>query len=240
AEHLAQLPRPQQARRFVGPGSSLYALHLFGTLGQIDRAREVLGYVTEKLLPMLRSNVAEHLSVVEKLQLVECYLQKRQRLEVRPDLVEVWVPSQKLSRSVLQAEAATPPQLVRLGLLQENQLLLLQQFQRRELISAASYDDLKREAEELQRQTWQRVLRADATNVKARLGMVWGELRAGDKGKALTTLEQGLAACGPDPLLVAAKTRLLQGEDPAAGLAFLEKSLGEGPVALPLCRLLAE
>jgi tetratricopeptide (TPR) repeat protein len=240
AAQLEKLPPAQQARDGVYPGTALLGLRLFEELQRPDRTRDLLEYVAQVLMPLMRGARSELLTAPEKLQLLACYQQALQGLGLPRELVGYWVPAQRLARSVLHADATEVAHLVDLGRLQEGSLPLLAALQRERLIDADTATNLTREAENQIRAVWDRVRQRDAKCSWGYVGQAVALLRDDKAEDALKVLDEGLEACGSEPELVAAKGQVLRLRDPQAGLAFLEQSVQPDRATQHLWRLFAE
>jgi predicted Zn-dependent protease len=240
AARLDRLPPALQARDGVYPGTALLGLRLFEELQRPDRTRDLLEYVAQVFLPVMRGGRSELLTTPEKLQLLACYQLALHGLGLPRELVAYWVPAQRLGRSVLDADTSEVAHLVDLGRLQEGSLPLLAALQRQELIDAETATNLTREAEKQIRAIWDRVRQRDAKCSWGYVGQAVVLLRDDKAGDALKVLDEGLEACGSEPELVAAKGQVLRLRDPQAGLAFLEQSVQPDRTSQPLWRLFAE
>src|SRR5262249_10986506 len=161
-----------------------------------DRTRDLLEYVAQVLMPLMRGARSELLTAPEKLQLLACYQQALQGLGLPRELVAYWVPAQRLARSVLDADTTEVSHLVDLGRLQAGSLPLLAALQRERLIDADTATNLTSEAESQIRVIWDRVRQRDPKCSWGYVGRAVALLRDDKPEDALKVLDEGLQACG--------------------------------------------
>src|SRR5581483_10962965 len=145
-----------------------------------------------------------------------------------------------LGRQVLADPAAGPADLVRLGYLFENQLRLLAELRKRQLLPPADADRLAAELDGRIVATWTAVVERDPKQPAGHIGLALARYRAGAADEALAVLENGLKACGDRVELLAAFADLTRRRDPKAGLELLTRAARNRPTDPAVWRLVAQ
>jgi tetratricopeptide (TPR) repeat protein len=241
AKHIAKLPRPSQAREFVSLWSCSLAARTFRALNDQWRLDDLIAYLCEAYIPLVRRSVAATIEPAGRLQLVDIYNLCMTTLAERPDLQRYWVPVQELCHGIANAPEASAPVLINLGVLQEVQReTYLRQMLSMKLITAEKYAEYAAEIDDRLTTIWRRLREIDPKHYLAYLGPAMQKARADDFRGAAAEIESGLAACGPLPELIEKKAEVLRRIDPAGGLAFLESSLAGVEVNPAMCRVVCE
>jgi len=250
--HLEMMPFTGEVKEPIHPGPALYGIYLFSQLKEAERLRDVVGYVTSRVVPALLAPDMDKADAGSKLQVLQCYQQALFRLDARPDLLRFLSPALKLARTILEARSVEVPQLILLAQLQTGQLPFLEAFHSRQLLTKEQLEDLSQATRELILQILDKVLELDRGNVQAYVGKALFALQQNDDAAAMRILDEGIGHCKGHPNLMVLKAQLLRKNDPDAGLKFLERwttdpasgrdllrEAPEDPGVLALCRLMA-
>jgi tetratricopeptide (TPR) repeat protein len=241
AKLIAKLPRPSETRENISLWSCTFAARTFRTLNEQWRLDDLITYICDAYLPVVRRTFVTNVEPEGRIQLVEIYNLCMTTLAERPELQRYWVPIQEICHGVANAPDASAAVLVNLGTLQEIQReTYLRQMLAMTLINPEKHAEYAAEIDERLTTIWRRLREADAKHYLAYLGPAMQKARANDFRGAVSDIETGLSVCGPIPELIEKKAEVLRRIDPAGGLAFLESSL-EGAIVNPaMCRVVGE
>jgi tetratricopeptide (TPR) repeat protein len=239
-QQLAALPRALDVADSIPPYVVLQAAQLCQRLGESARHDELVEFIVLNLLPILKNKDLPHTEPAFKLFLVQAYFQALTQLDRRPRLTQYWVPVQQACRMVQEDKALGVPALVELGLCQQQNLLVLQEFLRRKLISEDEAKGMATEVQARLKAVWEVVLERESNNPQGFIGLAYHKLGTGAAREAVQTAARGLEVCGPRPELVEAMANLLQLTDPQAGLAFLEQTLRDSDLTPRMCQVYAD
>jgi tetratricopeptide (TPR) repeat protein len=239
-KELAVPPRALDVAETVPPYVALYAARLCRRLGDTARYDELIEFTFLNLLPALKSKDVEHLESGYKLLLIQAYHQALAQLDRRPRLTQYMAPVQQACRMILEDPAVNVPMLVELGHYQEQDLQILQEFLRRNLITEDQCKGMTADVEGRLKALWEALIAREPQNPLGYTGLAYHQQRTGDAAAAVRAAARGLEACGPKPEMVAAMAKILLVSDPPAGLAFLEGTLRESDLTPAMCQVYAD
>ena len=233
--HLKKLPAPMTVQLGVRPSGLMYALALHRRAEPFLTPQDkedwfqpavdsLRSFRASRLVTILRTTIVEKLLNIERLQLLECYLQAFEDLDREPTLPTFWVPASKVCQLVLEESQVTNPELIRLGELQMNFLTVLGLLRSQEKIQPADHAELLRDLEERIESTWQKLREREPKNPRSYLGLAQLALHQKQFQKGLKLLEEGQQECGKSPELLMEQSRLLQVIDPQIAVREMGKA----------------
>lgn len=232
--HVDALPAPDDALDSATPGALLLAVRLRRDFGRDDR--DLVEFLAERVLPILKSRGVENLKPIGKIQLIQCYHEACRDLAHNASLAELWVPAARLLGEI----GDQPGRAKQAALLHEEHLAVLDRLRLLNKVSETDAGVLRAELEQRVDVLWQRLRAEEPESVLADLGLALVSYRKGDVTEAVRRLVAGLERGGDTKDLYVTLARLLRQSDPTAGLAFLERAAKRFPNDPALLQLLAE
>jgi predicted Zn-dependent protease len=231
---LRVLPSPAVADPSVVPVLHRYAFALLRrvepSLTATDREdwwepmmRSMREYRVSRLVLVLKSPVVERFSSLDRVQLLETYLQAFEDLDQFPNLPSFWVPASRACQMIVDDPDATGPVLSRLGELQLGLLDVLDRLIREEKVEEAK--ELTADLEERLDATWKRVREKEPKNPRAFIGLARVRARQQRIPEAVKLIEEGRREAGDSSELLIEQARLLQEVSPQAALEETEKAV---------------
>jgi predicted Zn-dependent protease len=193
---LGSLPDPEEPAAALDIGGLLYAVRLSEDLrGDCAAFR---GHIIRRLLPLLRSSVAQTAPPLAQVQLVECYLEPFADPTNLRELADHWAAVSRLADAAVTgaAEAGDTVALVRMGQLGPRLLGALSQLRDSGWIPADRFAGLVAEVEGMSRRAWLAVGDKEPAQAEPYHGLALVAVRRGNVKLAIETLLRGLTACG--------------------------------------------
>lgn len=241
ADFTARLPWSHEPVEAPPPWSCPMAYRLFAELGEKDRLDDLVDFIAERYVPVLRADLLQRAAPGARLQALELYNLALTRLERNPPLTSYWTRAQEHAHGIAESADASVALLTALGRIQDVQLdRVLSEMQRLSLISADDHERLAREIEGRLTKIWARVRSADPKEPMGYIGPAVQFARAGKLGDSVRVMDEGIAAIGLTRELAEWKARFQTRLDPTAALRFLGSALASGKESASLYRVIAE
>lgn len=231
---LDALTAPGARTTRIDPPALLWAFQLYRRVGR--DAAPLRTFAQSGLLPALRTPAAAALAPLDKLTLVDCYLEAFDPATDRPQppaVVQAWAGADQLSDAAVEQAAATGDvtALARAGQHGPRLHAALQLLRKHDQITADQYAELSKEVEDRTRKAWEAVLAKEPTRAEAHTGLALSYGRTGDYPTARDRVVRGIEATGgSDPDLAALFARMLALEGrPLDAYASLKRSAEQRP-----------
>jgi tetratricopeptide (TPR) repeat protein len=210
---LEALPDPGDQRAFVDPGSLLMAFRLFRILERDPTS--LRNFVHNRLAPIMKSPALQKLPLVDRVNMVQCYLESFEPLSDKPQpqsLLEAWATVDKMIDTGTEeaVEAAELPMLLRLGRMCTQLTSAIAIFQKTQQMTEGQVRDYNTGLQENLEKIWMAVRKLDSKNPEAYKGLALLKINTGDYNAARSEVIAGLQVCENDADLTQLFSRMLQ------------------------------